>query len=159
MSVEMPGTRPWVKAIRSDFAPELPAGVGIPLGGTLHKMAIDPRIKPGSRAYRATLRLTAGVGIIQHIEEQVGPLAITTPTAGAIVPPVHDIAGSGGYPGAPVELWHVEGNQMVATATPDAEGNWIFGGDTPASLGVVTWEVRQGPRTPASVTITVEEPV
>jgi len=160
MTVEMPGTRPWLRTLKAEFTtPALPASVGIPLGGKLHNTVMGTKIKPGTRAYRAKLRTEAGLSILTRVEEEVGPLTITTPTAGATVPPVHDITGRGAVPGSNVELWYVEGDQMVATAAADVEGNWLFGGDTPAALGTVTWQVRQGPRVSAEVTVTVQEPV
>lgn len=160
MTVEMPGTRPWLRTIKAEFiAPALPASKGIPLGGLLHKQVIDPRIKPGSRAYRAKLRTEAGLSILQIIAGEISPLSITTPADGATVPPVHDVAGTGAIPGADVELWHVEIEEQVATVAPDGEGNWAFTGDTPADpTPALTWQVRQGPRVSPPVTITVEDP-
>jgi len=81
--------------------------------------------------------------------------AITEPLEGAVVPPVHDIIGVGANPGALVELVHME--TQVAVTNADDEGNWGFTGDTPASLGAVTWVARSEGRE-ASVNITVEEP-
>jgi hypothetical protein len=152
MSVEDPGSRPWLQTLKANI-PGLPASVGVPLGGGLHRRVVDSRIKPGTRAYRAKMRAEAAL-------EGVDPLEITEPLPDAVVPPVHDIIGTGAIPElGDVELWHVEGSVNVAFTTPDAEGNWAFTGDTPASLGVVTWLVRQAARVPATVTVTVEEVV
>jgi len=55
MAVEDPGTRTWLTRIKAEWTTPLPAGKGVPLGGVLHKRAVDYRIKPGTRAYRAAL--------------------------------------------------------------------------------------------------------
>jgi hypothetical protein len=72
-------------------------------------------------------------------------LTITSPEEGATVPAVHDIIGIGAGAAADVELWSdPELSAPNATTVADAEGNWGFTGDTPATLGDVTWTVRSG---------------
>jgi len=84
------------------------------------------------------------LGSVLKAEGKAGapPLLISEPVAGSTVPPVHDIRGSGAVPYSTVELWHVEANQMVADTQADGAGNWEFAGDTPASTGPVTWQVK-----------------
>ena len=93
-------------------------------------------------------------------------LAITTPTEGATVPPIHDVTGTGAAPDAEVELWSGDRDPLLdtpnATTTADASGNWGFTGDTPATLGPVTWTVtcdeNEGMAS-VSITVSDEEPV
>jgi len=88
-------------------------------------------------------------------EPEPSVLTITSPEEGATVPAVHDIIGIGAGADADVELWSdPELSAPNATTVADAEGNWGFTGDTPATLGDVTWTVRSG-GSEASVNIQV----
>ena len=122
---------------------EVPVGPpGGPLQGSTLTGAIPSGIEPGPGP------------------EPVPGLAITSPTEGSTVPPVHDILGIGAVPNAEVQLWYAGQDPgedpPASTTTADASGNWGFTGDTPAALGPVTWGVYSDDVL-VTVSITVEE--
>jgi hypothetical protein len=87
----------------------------------------------------------AYVDEVEPVEPEPSVLTITSPEEGATVPAVHDIIGIGAGADADVELWSdPDLSAPNATTVADAEGNWGFTGDTPATLGDVTWTVRSG---------------
>lgn len=50
------GSREWTDTLRSAYTGPMPSGSGISLGGEIHDSLIDPRIKPGTRAYLGRMR-------------------------------------------------------------------------------------------------------
>lgn len=85
-----------------------------------------------------------------------GTLAITSPTAGSTVEPVHDVLGIAPI-GATVELHSIPGGPgPVATTTADPFGTFQFTGDTPVTPGIdMAWFVRVGDVESAPVPIHV----
>lgn len=84
------------------------------------------------------------------------PLAITSPTAGATVEPVHDVLGVA-LPGSTVGLYSIPGSgTAVATTIADPFGTFLFTGDTPVTPGIdMAWFVRVGVIESAPVSIHV----
>lgn len=96
-----------------------------------------------------------------YFETAAAPtLAITSPTAGSTVEPVHDVLGVA-PPGSIVELWYsAEGGpdtSTSATKVADTFGTFLFVGDSPALPGVIDWFVRVGETVSAKVRVTVVE--
>lgn len=92
-----------------------------------------------------------------YFETAAAPLlAITSPTAGSTVEPVHDVLGVA-PPGSIVGLHSIPGSgTAVATTIADPFGTFLFTGDTPVTPGIdMAWFVRVGDVESAPVPIHV----
>lgn len=145
----------WRAKLRNTFTLRQATPRNMRLGGpkNLNRFTMQPQ-PSNSERLRSTIPMP--MTLLERLVDTILGITITTPTAGATVPPVHDIAGTGANANSTVELWYVQHDQKVAEVQSDGSGNWIFNGDTPAAIGEVTWQVFSGNKRSLPLTVTVE---
>jgi hypothetical protein len=145
----------WKAKLRNTLTSRQATPRNMRLGGPRNLGMFTNQKQPSNSEYlRNTIPMP--LTLLERIVDTIVGITVATPSQGATVAPVHDVAGTGAPANSTVELWYVQADQKVAEVQSDGSGNWIFGGDTPAALGEITWQVFSGIERSVPITVTVE---